>query len=93
MIRTMLQQQVYVDPVVDDWAFIKSKAMVIGGTIDGADFSAAAKKIVATIPGGAQLVLEQGAGHVLHYERPDVFNRELLKFLNADAKPATQAGR
>jgi pimeloyl-ACP methyl ester carboxylesterase len=93
MIRTMLQQQVYVDPVVYDWAHIKPKAMVIGGTIDGADFSAAAKKIVATIPGGAQLVLEQGAGHVLHYERPEVFNRELLKFLNSDAKPATQAGR
>jgi pimeloyl-ACP methyl ester carboxylesterase len=93
MIRTMLQQQVYVDPVVYDWAHIKSKAMVIGGTIDGADFSAAAKKIVSTIPGGAQLVLEQGAGHVLHYERPDVFNHELLKFLNSDAKPATQAGR
>ena len=91
MIRTLLQQQVYVDPVVYDWAHIRSTAMVIGGTIDGADFSSAAKRIASTIPGGAQLVLEQGAGHVLHYERPDVFNRELLTFLNADAKAATQA--
>jgi len=93
MIRTLLQQQVYMDPVVYDWAHIKSKAMVIGGTIDGADFSSAAKRIAATIPGGAQLVLEEGAGHVLHYERPEVFNRELLKFLKTDAKPATQAGK
>ena len=93
MIRTLLQQQVYMDPVVYDWAHIKSKAMVIGGTIDGADFSSAAKRIATTIPGGAQLVLEEGAGHVLHYERPEVFNRELLKFLKTDAKPATQAGK
>jgi len=89
MVRTLLQQQVYMDPVVYDWAAIKSKAMVIGGTNDGPDFSGAAKRIVATIPGGAQLVLEEGAGHVLHYERPEVFNRELLKFLAADAAPAT----
>jgi pimeloyl-ACP methyl ester carboxylesterase len=84
---------VYMDPVVYDWAHIKSKALVIGGTIDGADFSSAAKRIATTIPGGAQLVLEEGAGHVLHYERPEVFNRELLKFLSADAKPATQASK
>ena len=64
--------------------------MVIGGTIDGPDFSSAAKHIAATIPGGAQLVLEQDAGHVLHYERPEVFNRELLKFLSAESTPATQ---
>ena len=89
-IRTMLQQQVYMDPVIYDWAAIKSKAMVIGGTIDGADFTAAAKRIVAAIPGGAHLVLEEGAGHVLHYERPEIFNRELLKFLASDAAPSTQ---
>jgi pimeloyl-ACP methyl ester carboxylesterase len=89
-IRTFLQQQVYMDPVVYDWAAIKSKAMVIGGTIDGADFTAAAERIAAAIPGGAHLVLEQDAGHVLHYERPEVFNRELLKFLASDAAPSTQ---
>ncbi len=90
MIRAMLQQQVYMDPVVYDWAHIKSKAMVIGGTIDGPDFSGAAKRIAAAIPGGAEVVLEKDAGHVLHYERPEVFNRELLRFLASDAKPATQ---
>jgi pimeloyl-ACP methyl ester carboxylesterase len=90
MVRTLLQQQVYMDPVVYDWAAIKSKAMVIGGTIDGADFSGAARRIASTIPGGAHVVLEEGAGHVLHYERPEIFNRELLKFLASDAAPATQ---
>ena len=63
---------------------------VLGGTVDGVDFSSAAKRIASTIPAGAQLVLEQGAGHVLHYERPDVFNRELLKFLKSESTSATQ---
>jgi pimeloyl-ACP methyl ester carboxylesterase len=88
MIRALLQQQVYVDPVVYDWAHIKSKALVMGGTIDGPNFPEAARRIADTIP-GAQLFLEQGAGHVLHYERPEVFNRELLKFLTSETKPGT----
>ena len=82
MIRALLQQQVYVDPVVYDWPHIKSKALIMGGTIDGANFPEAARHIADTIP-GAQLFLEQGAGHVLHYERPEIFNRELLKFLTS----------
>jgi pimeloyl-ACP methyl ester carboxylesterase len=82
MIRALLQQQVYNDPVVYDWPHIRAKALVLGGTIDGADFPKAAKHIAATIP-GAQMFLEQGAGHVLHYERPESFNRELLKFLTS----------
>jgi pimeloyl-ACP methyl ester carboxylesterase len=35
----------------------------------------------------------QGTGHVLHYERPEAFNRALLKFLQADATASTQNGR
>ena len=31
MVRALLQQQVYIDPVVYDWAHIKSKALVFGG--------------------------------------------------------------
>lgn len=88
MIRALLQQQVYNDPVVYDWPHIKAPALVIGGTIDGADFPGAARRIAAAIPGG-QVFLEQGAGHVLHFERPEVFNRELLKFL----APGTASGR
>jgi len=65
---------------------------VIGGEKDGPDFPALAKHIADTIP-GAQLVIVPKAGHVLHFETPDVFNRELLKFLKSDAKPATQNAR
>jgi pimeloyl-ACP methyl ester carboxylesterase len=89
MIRAMLQQQVYMDPVVYDWPHIKAKALVFGGENDGAGFPAGAKRIADTIP-GAQLLLIPKAGHVLHYENPELFNRELLKFLKSDAKPGTQ---
>jgi pimeloyl-ACP methyl ester carboxylesterase len=89
MVRALLGQMVYTDPVVDDWAHIKAQALVIGGEKDGPNFPALAKHITDTIP-GAQLVLVPNAGHVLHFETPDVFNRELLKFLKSDAKPATQ---
>ena len=83
MVRTLLQQMVYADPVVDDWAHIKAKALVIGGEKDGPDFPKLAKHVADTIP-GAQLYLVPNAGHVLHFETPDVFNRELLKFLKAN---------
>ena len=80
MVRTLLQQMVYTDPVVYDWPHIKAKALVIGGEKDGPDFPALAKHIADTIP-GAQLYLVPNAGHVLHFETPAIFNRELLKFL------------
>ena len=76
----LLQQMVYTDPVVDDWPHIKAKALVIGGEKDGPDFPKLAKRIADTIP-GAQLFLVPNAGHVLHFETPEIFNRELLKFL------------
>jgi pimeloyl-ACP methyl ester carboxylesterase len=89
MVRALLQQMVYTDPVVYDWAHIKVKALVLGGEKDGANFPERAKHIAATIPGGRAVVVPN-AGHVLHMELPDVFYRELLTFLKSDAAPATQ---
>jgi len=80
MVRAIYQQITYLDPVVYDWAKIKSKTLVLGGDKDGADFPAQAKHIADTIPNG-QLVLIPNAGHVPHLEMPETFNRELLKFL------------
>src|SRR3984893_7161161 len=80
MVRTLLQQMVYTDPVVYDWPHIKAKALVIGGEKDGPDFPKLAKHLADAIP-GAQLILVPNAGHVLHFETPEIFNRELLKFL------------
>ena len=80
---------VYTDPVVYDWAHIKAKALVIGGEKDGPDFPRLAKHIADTIPGGQRFIVP-GAGHVPHMETPDIFNRELLKFLKSDLAAPTQ---
>jgi pimeloyl-ACP methyl ester carboxylesterase len=80
MVRALLQQMIYTDPVVYDWPHIKSKALLIGGEKDGPNFPALAKHAVDMIP-GARLVVVTGAGHVLHLEQPETFTRELLKFL------------
>jgi pimeloyl-ACP methyl ester carboxylesterase len=39
-----------------------------------------ARHVADTIP-GARLVLIPGVGHVPHVQAPDIFFRELLKFL------------
>jgi pimeloyl-ACP methyl ester carboxylesterase len=81
MVRSIYQQITYLDPVVYDWAHIKVKTLVIGGEKDGQDFPALAKHIADTIPGGAELVIIPNAGHVPHLEVPDIFYKELLKFV------------
>ena len=80
MARSIYQQITYLDPVVHDWEHIKVKALVIGGERDGQNFPALARHIADTIP-GAQLVLIPNVGHVPHIQVPEIFNRELLKFL------------
>jgi pimeloyl-ACP methyl ester carboxylesterase len=82
MVRAIYQQITYLDPVVYDWPHIKARTLVLGGELDGLDFPKLAKHIADTIP-GAQLVIVPKAGHVLHLETPDVFYRELLKFLKS----------
>ena len=80
MVRAIVQQITYLDPVVQDWEHIQAKTLVIGGGKDGQDFPALARHIADTIT-GAQLIVIPNAGHVPHIQMPEVFNRELLKFL------------
>jgi len=80
MVRSIYQQMLYLDPVIYDWPKIKVKTLVIGGEKDGQDFPALAKHIADSIP-GAQLVIIPNAGHVPHLEVPDIFYKELLKFV------------
>jgi pimeloyl-ACP methyl ester carboxylesterase len=82
MVRAILQQITFLDPVVDDWAHIKARTLVLGGDKDGDNFPALAKHIADTVPHG-QLVLLPNLGHVPHIEAPELFNRELLKFLES----------
>ena len=80
MVRAIYRQITYLDPVNYDWPHIKAKTLVFGGERDSANFPALAKRIADTIPGG-ELLLLPGVGHVPHLQVPDIFNRELLKFL------------
>ncbi len=89
MVRTLVQQMVYLDPVVYDWPHIKVKTLVLGGDKDGANFPERAKQIADAIP-GAELVLIPNVGHVPHFESPDLFYKALLKFLNSDAAAPLQ---
>ena len=80
MVRAIYQQMLYLDPVVYDWQKIKVKTLVIGGEKDGQDFPKLAKHIADSIP-GAELVIIPNAGHVPHLEVPDLFYKELMKFV------------
>jgi pimeloyl-ACP methyl ester carboxylesterase len=83
MVQSIYRQMLYLDPVVYDWPKIKVKTLVLGGDKDGPNFPELAKHIADSIP-GAQLTLIPNAGHVPHLEVPEIFNRELLKFLKSD---------
>ncbi|MBZ5609153.1 MAG: alpha/beta hydrolase [Acidobacteriia bacterium] len=91
MVRAILGQITYLDPVVYDWPKIKVKALVLGGAEDTPDFPERAKHIADSIP-GAELVLLPGLGHVPHIQAPDVFNAALLKFMKEDAPAAATTG-
>lgn len=82
MVRALVQQMVYEDPVVYDWAHIKAKTLEIGGEKDGATpgWPEHAKHVAQTIP-DCQLVLFPNIGHVPHFEAPEKFFPELVKFL------------
>jgi pimeloyl-ACP methyl ester carboxylesterase len=80
MVRALVQQMVYEDPVVYDWVHIKAKTLEIGGDKDGVGFPELAKHVAQTIP-DCTLVLLPNIGHVPHFEAPDKFFPELVKFL------------
>jgi pimeloyl-ACP methyl ester carboxylesterase len=89
MVRALVQQMVYEDPVVYDWAHIKAPTLEIGGEKDGQNFPELAKHVAETIP-NCQLVIVPNAGHVLHFEVPDKFYPPLLKFLKSDGGLTTK---
>ena len=87
MVRSIYHQITYLDPVVHDWEHIKAKTLVLGGEMDGPDFPKLAKHIADTIPNG-QLALLPNLGHVPHVQAPDVFYKELMKFLLPEGNPS-----
>ena len=87
MVQTIINSVQYLDPVVDDWAHIKSPTLVFGGADDALPGSAAIFRermrfIADTVPNGkARLLLIPGLGHVPHMEAPEKTLPPLAAFL------------
>ena len=87
MVQTLINQVQYLDPVVDDWAHIKTPTLVFGGAEDSlpgsvAVFKERMKFVADTIPNGrGRLQLLPGLGHVPHMEAPGQTLPPLVAFL------------
>ncbi len=96
MVQTLISQVQYSDPVVYDWAHIKSTTLVFGGADDflagtPANFQARMKYIADTVPNGrAKLHLIPGLGHVPHLESPEKTYPPLVAFLKEGLTAGTR---
>lgn len=89
MVRTLIGQMPFLDPVVYDWPHIKARTAVLGGQEDTASYFERSQYMARTIPRG-ELIMLPGLGHVPHFESPDVFHAALLKFLTSgEPAPST----
>ena len=79
-VRALNRQMVFNEPVVYDWPNIETPALVIGGEEDGPDFPELAENAANTLP-NAELVLFEDVGHNPHFEAPELFFPELIRFL------------
>ena len=94
-VRGAQRQILYEDPVVHEWQYIDTKALVIGGAEDRlvADYPTAARHVAEELQ-NAELFIFPGVGHSPHYEIPDQFHAEVIRFLRSDPnEPADQRWR
>lgn len=94
-VRAAQRRILYEDPVVYEWRHIDSKALVIGGAEDRlvADYPAAARHVAEELQ-NAELVIFPGVGHAPHFDNPDEYHAELIRFLSSDPdEPADQSWR
>ena len=86
-VQTLMNNVIYLDPVVYDWAHIQAPTLVYGGAEDmlagtPAAFQEGMNRIAATIPNGkARLELLPGLGHVPFMEAPERSLPPLVAFL------------
>jgi pimeloyl-ACP methyl ester carboxylesterase len=86
-VQALINNVIYLDPVVYDWAHIQAPTLVYGGAEDmlagtPAAFQEGMKHIAATIPNGkARLELLPGLGHVPFLEAPERSLPPLTAFL------------
>ena len=86
-VQTLINNVIYLDPVVYDWAHIQAPTFVYGGAEDmlagtPAAFQEGMKHIATVIPNGkARLELLPGLGHVPFLESPERSLPPLVAFL------------
>jgi pimeloyl-ACP methyl ester carboxylesterase len=86
-VQALINNVIYLDPVVYDWAHIQATTLVYGGAEDmlsgtPAAFREGMKRIVAAIPNGkARIQLLPGLGHVPFIEDPERSLPPLVAFL------------
>jgi pimeloyl-ACP methyl ester carboxylesterase len=92
MVRRLQGQMLYEDPVVYDWQHISSKALVMGGELDGLvpDFPALANHVNDELQ-NSTILLYPDIGHAPQIEIPDQFHADLIRFLRSDPdEPASE---
>jgi pimeloyl-ACP methyl ester carboxylesterase len=94
-VRAAQRMILFEDPVVHEWQYIETKALVIGGAEDRLvdDYPARARHVAETLQ-NAELVLYPGVGHAPAFDNPEEFHADLIRFLRSDPnEPADQAWR
>ncbi len=81
-VRALNRQMVYSQPVVYEFPHLQSKTLILSGREDGADFADLARQTAEAIP-DSKLILLDNVGHNPHFEAPDRFHSELIRFLNS----------
>ena len=82
LVRAMAGTARSIDTIVHDWPQMATRALVIGGAEDGPNFPEIAGNVANALQ-NAELVLIPNVGHNPHLEAPEIFNRELIRFLGA----------
>lgn len=68
------------DTVVNDWAHIQTRTLIMGGEEDYPSFAEEARHAATVFP-NAEVFLIPGIGHNPHEEVPEVVNQALIRFL------------
>ena len=83
LVRSMAGNARSIDTIVHDWPQMATRALVIGGAEDGPNFPEIARNVANALQ-NAELVLIPNVGHNPHLEAPEIFNRELIRFLGSE---------
>ena len=94
-IRAAQRMILYEDPVVHEWQYIATKALVIGGADDRLveDYPKLARNVAAQLQ-NAELVIFPEVGHAPAFDNPDEYHAEVIRFVTSDPDaPADQSWR